>query len=631
METNLLCDIHNSPVGGVCSDTTCIAESQLMCIKCIVDSKSCIRAKGHKIISINEYFKTIQDSLNLNGSKNKEIIELYVKARQINISESVENVKKLNEQEKQNNEIMLKKFEEKLESLVKTESLKNEKAKIENLQKLEQIFIEFENQRKNLLKTINNEKLLEIQIGNYKQILFVFLQKFREKNYTLPEIQNKIEGFIYDVRNLLKLNNDENLNKLLDNITEYVSFISKPYETDISKFEKNYLTNFNKDIKLYFDVQDKAIHDFLNLSSSMNKEAGFKAVNAVKALISSNSSSKVSTSSSIKKAKSIYVKSKEIKLNDFIQNYQDEEAIYVPDTNILGLLFNNSFTIFNTDDKSIKLSLLFQKDEFLYQKKLYISDSYKLICLFTSKGELVFIDINKQLLVSQYNWEEFTNKVVNKSGIVFDVLFEKGKPISLIISQLKGPFIILDIAEGSKLLKLREYIEEIEEKIKINCFKAIYNKEGIATWILRASNLGLEIFYTHVKKYLMFTFKKKACLSFDYIDTGTDVIVYSLWATGVVNIYSLSKKLLIREIPVFIKTIPVYCITLFNEKKLFVGGDKRYYIIDCLDNKKTSKAVKLGEADEKVSNIIVHRKCGNGFKSFSCFTKNKIYSFKIEK
>ena len=104
MEANLLCEIHNSPIGGICGETACESQTQLLCIKCIVDAKSCIRTKSHKIISISEFFEC---------APNVEVFKLYNRIKNFNPNLSVEILKRINDIEKLNNENMRKLFENK--------------------------------------------------------------------------------------------------------------------------------------------------------------------------------------------------------------------------------------------------------------------------------------------------------------------------------------------------------------------------------------------------------------------------------------------------------------------------------------------------------------------------------------
>ena len=75
---NLICEIHNSPIGAVCAEKNCNQKPFLFCIKCIVDENLCVRSKNHKIMSINEFFET---HLNAKSTKIKEFIGLYKKIR----------------------------------------------------------------------------------------------------------------------------------------------------------------------------------------------------------------------------------------------------------------------------------------------------------------------------------------------------------------------------------------------------------------------------------------------------------------------------------------------------------------------------------------------------------------------
>jgi WD40 repeat protein len=61
-DINMLCKIHNSPVGGVCSDHYCQG-SPLLCIFCAIDENSCVRKFNHQIITFEEYFNKYEKEI----------------------------------------------------------------------------------------------------------------------------------------------------------------------------------------------------------------------------------------------------------------------------------------------------------------------------------------------------------------------------------------------------------------------------------------------------------------------------------------------------------------------------------------------------------------------------------------
>ena len=50
------CKIHNSPIGGVCSDINC--PSTVMCMQCVASSNSCVRTKNHQFVPLDEFIDT---------------------------------------------------------------------------------------------------------------------------------------------------------------------------------------------------------------------------------------------------------------------------------------------------------------------------------------------------------------------------------------------------------------------------------------------------------------------------------------------------------------------------------------------------------------------------------------------
>jgi len=73
IKTDLLCDKHNSKIGGICGDTNC-EDIALLCIKCATDKESCIRKYKHPLIDIDEYFQKFNNDFSTDIIKWKEIL-----------------------------------------------------------------------------------------------------------------------------------------------------------------------------------------------------------------------------------------------------------------------------------------------------------------------------------------------------------------------------------------------------------------------------------------------------------------------------------------------------------------------------------------------------------------------------
>jgi hypothetical protein len=78
---NLQCEIHKSPIGGVCSDYACTS-NPLLCIFCATDEHSCIRRFNHEIITFEEYFmnydKVLMDKV-VSGLTKEALINNVIK------------------------------------------------------------------------------------------------------------------------------------------------------------------------------------------------------------------------------------------------------------------------------------------------------------------------------------------------------------------------------------------------------------------------------------------------------------------------------------------------------------------------------------------------------------------------
>jgi hypothetical protein len=84
-DLNLMCVLHNSPIGGVCSDLKC-AEYPLLCVFCAVDENSCLRKLNHEMITFEEFFIKYEKHLNKKEDNDLSLIDTltYIKSLDIN-------------------------------------------------------------------------------------------------------------------------------------------------------------------------------------------------------------------------------------------------------------------------------------------------------------------------------------------------------------------------------------------------------------------------------------------------------------------------------------------------------------------------------------------------------------------
>jgi hypothetical protein len=604
MESNLICEVHNSPIGGVCGDVTCTGTTQLMCIKCIVDPKSCIRVKSHKVISVAEFFS----SMSTIGNQS-EVIDLYAKLRSYDSEKQVERLRRIAAVEKNDNDNMKKQFDTKLDEIFKKEQQGINKQKDEKLQKLEEVKIALADRRKGLVQTVTNDGLLtrDAHCG-YKYIIQIFLQEYQARKVNEKEAYVKLTNLITDLRRLIMLGNDDRLLELLGTIASYITFSNKHYVIDSAKFDIQHLVNFNKDVRMYLSTKEKLLNDLLGSKlPEENKIITAKFDKTVKET----------------KLPSKYIM-KEYKLIEYIQNYTEEDPIFISEMNLLCLHNKEGMIIYNTLDKSKKLSVDFMNSETPYEKKLYHN---KFICVLTSLGNLITINLTN-LTTTKYNSSvEFKTKYP-VDHLIYDVYFGDGKPKSIYINTSKGSFITGHLEDSGTISFVTEK-QELENPL-LTKLKLVYNKNGTIDYIIRSTSLSIDVYTSSFEKHHNFRFKgikKETCVAFEYnTDSTGDILIFSLWSGGVMDIYSVAKKKLVKEISVSFKRISVYCLTLFGDKKLFVGGSKKYYIVDLVDSKKNSKAYKLDSPDDKVLKIITENP-----NSFSCMTKNSIYHFQKEK
>ena len=53
-DLEFICDIHNIPCIGLCSNTSCKEKTKFLCIKCIKSGTTCITKEKHELTTLSE-------------------------------------------------------------------------------------------------------------------------------------------------------------------------------------------------------------------------------------------------------------------------------------------------------------------------------------------------------------------------------------------------------------------------------------------------------------------------------------------------------------------------------------------------------------------------------------------------
>lgn len=90
-EVNLVCDRHQSPIGGICNDINC-GENSLMCILCAVDESSCIKKYNHELVTFEEFFAKFDRTLiSEQAGKKQTMFEFLKLVKELKLSEIEKN------------------------------------------------------------------------------------------------------------------------------------------------------------------------------------------------------------------------------------------------------------------------------------------------------------------------------------------------------------------------------------------------------------------------------------------------------------------------------------------------------------------------------------------------------------
>lgn len=168
-EKNLLCEIHNSPIGGVCSDSKCLEPPFIMCIKCVVDGNCCIRKFNHNLISMTEFFQNFFDSKKV--EQFKDIITMHNKLQNYDLNKKYDKINEFADKENKKFSEISSKFAEKLHDI-----FLNETSKLKEIE------------NKNLV----NLKLCKDIIEDIQREFIFFSDETEEKFYEFEEFTDKL-------------------------------------------------------------------------------------------------------------------------------------------------------------------------------------------------------------------------------------------------------------------------------------------------------------------------------------------------------------------------------------------------------------------------------------------------------
>jgi hypothetical protein len=259
-ESTLMCNLHNSPIGGICSDNSCISERYLLCIKCVVDPNSCVRLHNHKLTSIKEFFDTFSKHKQIKNYK--ELVSSYIKLNNYNFKECEENILSSAEYDKIFQENLKELLSEKLNSLFR-----------DNIQRLkqreEEKILDFQNAKKILQESQSEFKdYTDVEISNGSHINQFFTKflnslqlKMNSAGCSNKEwfIRDEICSYILKLKVLLNKSNDIKILKRLEEISHYLASFNRPIiniRTEMENKTKIASRNILEEINHYFKNKD---------------------------------------------------------------------------------------------------------------------------------------------------------------------------------------------------------------------------------------------------------------------------------------------------------------------------------------------------------------------------------------
>jgi hypothetical protein len=254
-EKNLICEIHKSPIGGVCSETKCLEPPFIMCIKCVVDPNCCIRKYNHNLISIKEFFQKFFESKKIEQSR--DIISMYKKLKEFDLTKSYNRISDFAEQENKLYSEITSNFLKKLHGIFLKETSKLKEVEDNNLVNLKFC--------KEMVQGLQREfKIFSEETGekfyDFEDFSDVLLKQYNEQQIKKDEVHFKLNFYLSKFKSLLNKSNNEEIffaREIMNSLVNSSFNVNKNLKLDIEKRSKITCDNTGKEVNSYFLNKEK--------------------------------------------------------------------------------------------------------------------------------------------------------------------------------------------------------------------------------------------------------------------------------------------------------------------------------------------------------------------------------------
>ena len=242
-DLEFICDIHNIPCIGLCSNTSCKEKTKFLCIKCIKSGTTCITKEKHELTTLSEiifrfFLKIDNKSFDLDQIQTMEQI-----LKEINDEEFNKTLSLYKEIQSKN----IKKYEEIKEAFI---NIVNDLIKF------------FKNSNITELNDIKYKSKTDLNFGNNndnKDIKLLFDMKISDEK--ILKTENNLIQYVNDKYKNIPANDFVNLAKLLYDSYKFL----KTTRTFKDKININEITKINEDKKKNLEQKiDNILNDFEN-------------------------------------------------------------------------------------------------------------------------------------------------------------------------------------------------------------------------------------------------------------------------------------------------------------------------------------------------------------------------------
>jgi hypothetical protein len=270
-DLNFICTLHDSPIGGVCSDLFCKENNPLLCIKCAINENSCIRKYNHELITLEEFTKKYSNDLRSKfQDKEITIFELIKFISDFKFDKAEKDyLISLKERE----EIFLDAEKDLTKKIVDMEMKSNIHRRIQKIrddsEQVRELIILIEGLEKKGFDFIPRDRvdvekfyyIIEELKKNYPELEFEKKDlKFLFGDQNFIEKENEVDKFLEDVRND-NSSCQENLSKY-ESMTDYqkIQNLVKLFKNlDGEPKLKNYPIQINKTLEIIDNYENKIL------------------------------------------------------------------------------------------------------------------------------------------------------------------------------------------------------------------------------------------------------------------------------------------------------------------------------------------------------------------------------------